>query len=69
MKKTKQTNIPNILGFEYYPEGKLLNQKIDFDGPVGIAYERCIGYAKNKHSHDRITVTFPRGSSRSFMRI
>ncbi|MGZ3771594.1 MAG: helix-turn-helix domain-containing protein [Bdellovibrio sp.] len=69
MKKTKQANFPNILGFEYYPEGKLLNQKIDFDGPVGIAYERCIGYTKSKHSHDRITVTFPRGSSRSFIKV
>jgi AraC-like DNA-binding protein len=66
--KTK-SNFPNIPGFECFPEGKLLNQRVDFEGPVGIAYERCIGYTKPEHSHDRMTITFPRGSSRSFIKV
>ena len=65
----KQKNFPKIRGFECFPEGKLLNQKVDFDGQIGIAYERCIGYTKPEHSHDRMTITFPRGSSRSFIKI
>jgi AraC-like DNA-binding protein len=65
----KQKNFPKIRGFEFFPEGKLLNQKVDFDGPIGIAYERCIGYTKPEHSHDRMTITFPRGSSRSFIKV
>lgn len=65
----KRPNFPSIRGFESYPEGKLLSQRVDFDGPVGIAYERCIGYTKPEHSHDRITITFPRGSSRSFIKV
>ncbi|PWU12909.1 MAG: hypothetical protein C5B49_15465 [Bdellovibrio sp.] len=64
----KRPNYPKIRGFEFYPEGKLLNQTVDFERPVGIAYERCIGYTKAPHSHDRMTFTFPRGSSRSFIR-
>ena len=70
-KKTSKKcgNVPGIPGFECFPEGKLLAQKIEFDGLVGIAYERCIGYTKPKHTHDRITITFPRGSSRSFIRV
>ncbi len=67
-RKTRRPNFPGIHGFEHFPEGKLLNQKIDFEGPVGIAYERCIGYTKSRHTHDRITITFPRGSSRSFIK-
>jgi AraC-like DNA-binding protein len=65
----KQKNFPKIRGFEWFPQGKLLNQKVDFDGPIGIAYERCIGYTKPEHSHDRMTITFPRGSSRSFITV
>jgi AraC-like DNA-binding protein len=69
LKKKKLPNFPSVLGFEHYPEGKLLSQKVDFGGPVGIAYERCIGYTKSKHTHDRMTITFPRGSSRSFIKV
>jgi len=65
----RNANFPSIRGFECFPDGKLLNQKVDFDGPVGIAYERCIGYTKPEHSHDRITVTFPRGASHSFIKV
>lgn len=65
----QRSNHPKISGFEYYPEGKLLQQIVDFDGPVGIAYERCIGYTKPEHTHDRLTLTFPRGASRSFMKM
>jgi AraC-like DNA-binding protein len=68
-KKIKLPNFPKVIGFENYPEGKLLSQKVDFDGPIGIAYERCIGYTKSKHTHDRMTITFPRGSSRSFIKV
>jgi len=68
-KAQSRANFPNLRGFEFFPEGKLLTQKVDFDGPVGIAYERCIGYTKLEHSHDRITITFPRGSSRSFIKV
>jgi len=64
----KRPNFPKIRGFEFYPEGKLLSQRIDFSDDVGIAYERCIGYSKPKHSHDRVTITFPRGSSHSFVK-
>jgi AraC-like DNA-binding protein len=64
----KRPNFPKIRGFEFYPEGKLLGQRVDFETDVGIAYERCIGYTKPEHSHDRITITFPRGSSRSFIK-
>lgn len=70
IKKAKKSSaFPNIVGFECFPEGKLLSQRIDFAGPVGIAYERCIGYTKPEHSHDRITITFPRGASRSFIKV
>ena len=65
----KPKNFPKIRGFEQFPQGKLLSQKVDFEGPVGIAYERCIGYTKPEHSHDRMTITFPRGSSRSFIKV
>jgi AraC-like DNA-binding protein len=69
IKKAKRSNFPSVIGFEHYPEGKLLSQKVDFDGPVGMAYERCIGYTKCKHTHDRMTITFPRGASRSFIKV
>lgn len=66
---SRRPNFPHIRGFERLPEGKLLSQRVDFDGPVGIAYERCVGYTKPAHTHDRITISFPRGSSRSFIRV
>lgn len=53
----------SIAGFEKLPRGKLLSQLVDFDHPVGVAYERCVAYFKDFHTHDRINVTFPRASS------
>ncbi len=52
-----------VIGFEKPPQGKLLSQFVDFDHPLGCAYERCIGYFKDFHTHDRINLTFPRASS------
>ena len=52
-----------VAGFEKLPRGKLLSQFVDFAHPVGAAYERCIGYFKGFHTHDRINLSFPRASS------
>jgi AraC-like DNA-binding protein len=57
-----------IRGFEFNPRGKILNQTLDLKGDVGMCHERCIHYQKDIHSHDRITITIPRGSSRSFVK-
>ena len=54
-----------VTGFESLPQGRLLRQVVDFDRDVGIAYERCIGFFKPLHTHDRVTITFARGASRS----
>ncbi|MCX6110181.1 MAG: AraC family transcriptional regulator [Proteobacteria bacterium] len=54
-----------VTGFEQPPQGRLLRQVTFFDRDVGIAYERCIGFFKPIHTHDRVTITFARGSSRS----
>jgi AraC-like DNA-binding protein len=50
-------------GFEIAPKGCLLEQFIDLSGPMGIAYERCIEFYKDFHSHDRLMLVFPRGAS------
>lgn len=52
-----------VAGFEYMPAGKLLKQYVDFRDPIGVGYERCIKYEKDYHIHDRVNLTFPRGSS------
>lgn len=49
-----------IVGFENAPKGKLLTQFVDFNDPIGVAYERCVGYDKDFHIHDRVNLTFPR---------
>lgn len=49
-----------IVGFERLPKGKLLTQFVDFNDPIGVAYERCMGYFKDFHVHDRVNITFPR---------
>jgi AraC-like DNA-binding protein len=41
----------------------LLEQVIDLDGEMGFAYERCCEYYKDFHTHDRLMLIFPRGSS------
>jgi AraC-like DNA-binding protein len=52
-----------VAGFEYLPEGQLLAQFVDFRHSVAAAYERCVGYTKDFHTHDRVNLTFPRSSS------
>lgn len=52
-----------VQGFEKPPKGRLLSQLVDFGDGLGAAYERCIGYDKDFHAHDRLNLTFPRGSS------
>jgi AraC-like DNA-binding protein len=59
----RRLNRPDIEGFEYYPEGRLLEQFLDMRGRVGVAYERSIQYRKDAHTHDRLSAVFPRGSS------
>lgn len=53
---------PQWKGFERAPEGHLLNQVIDLSGPMGIAYERSIGFHKDVHAHDRPMIILPRGA-------
>jgi AraC-like DNA-binding protein len=52
-----------IAGFETLPEGHLLNQFVDFTHAIGVGYERCVGYTKDYHTHDRINLAFPRQAS------
>ncbi|MBI4404081.1 MAG: helix-turn-helix transcriptional regulator [Deltaproteobacteria bacterium] len=60
--KKRQSAI-QIAGFEHLPEGQLLTQFVDFGHDMGAAYERCVGYTKDFHVHDRINLTFPRSAS------
>ena len=53
---------PQWKGFERAPEGHLLDQVIDLSGPMGIAYERGVGFRKDFHVHDRPMIVLPRGS-------
>jgi AraC-like DNA-binding protein len=54
---------PQWKGFERAPEGHLLDQVVDLSGPMGVAYERSIGFHKDFHAHDRPMIVLPRGSS------
>jgi AraC-like DNA-binding protein len=63
MKKALRLQSFPIAGFELAPQGKLLSQFVDFNHSVGAAYERCVAYFKDFHTHDRINLAFPRGSS------
>jgi AraC-like DNA-binding protein len=54
---------PQWKGFERAPEGHLLDQLVDLSGPMGVAYERSIGFHKAAHAHDRPMIVLPRGSS------
>ena len=49
-------------GFEFEVQGCLLEQIIDLSSPLGVAYERCIDFYKDFHTHDRLMFVFPRGS-------
>ncbi|MGH7393137.1 MAG: helix-turn-helix domain-containing protein [Candidatus Rokuibacteriota bacterium] len=53
---------PQWKGFERAPEGHLLDQVIDLSGPMGLAYERSVGFRKDFHAHDRPMIVLPRGS-------
>jgi hypothetical protein len=59
----KQTGFPQWKGFEFSPEGCLLEQMIDISGDMGVAYERSCEFYKDFHTHDRLMLIFPRGSS------
>src|SRR4051812_48240870 len=49
-------------GFGFEPLGMLLNQFIDLNGDMGVAYERSYSYHKDFHTHDRHIFIFPRPS-------
>jgi AraC-like DNA-binding protein len=50
-------------GFEFIPSGCLLEQVVDLSGDMGFAYERSTKYYKDFHTHDRLMLIFPRGTS------
>lgn len=50
-------------GFEFVPSGCLLEQVIDLSRDMGFAYERSTKYYKDFHTHDRLMLIFPRGTS------
>lgn len=62
LKMASSKSIP-VVGFERTPKGRLLTQFVDFNDPIGVAYERCVGYFKDFHVHDRVNLSFPRAAS------
>jgi AraC-like DNA-binding protein len=50
-------------GFEFLPDGYLLDQVIDLSTPMGFAYERSCCFYKDFHRHERLLFVFPRDSS------
>lgn len=56
------SKFPVWKGFELAPTGYLLDQSVDISGPMGVAYERCVGFYKDFHTHDRLMFICPRGS-------
>jgi AraC-like DNA-binding protein len=50
-------------GFETVPSGCLLEQVIDLSRDMGFAYERSTSFYKDFHTHDRLMLIFPRGTS------
>jgi AraC-like DNA-binding protein len=52
----------NNKGFEFAPQGSLLEQVIDLEPKMGLAYERSCGFFKDFHVHDGLMLVFPRGS-------
>lgn len=50
-------------GFDVVPVGCFLEQIVDFTQQMGFAYERSTQYFKDFHTHDRLMLIFPRGSS------
>jgi AraC-like DNA-binding protein len=57
------TSFPQWKGFEFTPDGCLLDQVIDLDPRMGFAYERSCEFYKDFHTHDRLMLVCPRGSS------
>ena len=51
-------------GFESQPDGAMIGQVILDSHPVGMAYERCVGFHKDFHRHDRPMFVFPRFGTR-----
>lgn len=60
---------PQWKGFEFAPDGHLLDQLVDLSGAMGIACERSVGFYKRLHTHDRPMVVLPRGACRVRVRI
>jgi AraC-like DNA-binding protein len=56
-------SFPQWAGFERIPKGRLLSQLVDLDGPLGVAYERSVGFFKPDHLHDRHMLVCPRGAA------
>lgn len=54
---------PQWRGFDLGPRGRGLAQVVDMTGPMGIAYERSIGFFKDEHVHDRLMIVCPRRGS------
>jgi AraC-like DNA-binding protein len=50
-------------GFDFIPTGCLLEQVIDLSQDMGFAHERSTKFYKDFHTHDRLMLIFPRGSS------
>lgn len=66
--RASAARFPNWKGFEVAPRGQLLRQVVDLDAPMGIAYERSIGFHKDFHTHDRHMLVAPRGACRMEVR-
>jgi hypothetical protein len=49
-------------GFEFKPQGCLLEQFVDLSTAMGVAYERSCDFYKDFHTHDRLMLVFPRAS-------
>lgn len=46
-------------GFEKPPHGSLLDQVIEIEGNLGVAYERSCEFYKDFHMHDRLMFVCP----------
>jgi AraC-like DNA-binding protein len=53
-----------VKGYEAPPIGRLLTQVLELDRPMGLAYERSVGFAKPMHEHERHMLVCPRGACR-----
>lgn len=60
--KKKKSTTYSFKGFERPPQGSLLDQTVDLDTDMGVAYERSHGFFKDFHDHDRLIIIAPRGA-------